>query len=549
MGHGAELRNIDVARREQPSVAVLDRADFPGFGYLLGAPKPWQRSRWGNNPAATRDLLARLVRALPDSADWPCPLKPGVDLDDNPFIPAGYTYLMQFVAHDLVRTEMPFWQAAAQGIGSANLRTEGLMLDALYGGGPPACPAAYASAPSANSNSVGGQARLRLGRVAGHGDGPGVLRDLAPATAGTPAADHAGRRADATVQAADPRNDDNPMLAQLAVLFSLAHNIVADSVQPFRPEARFAYARAIMLAIYHSIIRCDLLPRLLHPAVWRAMNERNASDEQWLWREPGLPLEFSHGAFRSGHAMVRPGYILNDRMGMQDIGAILRQTAGTGGGARMPLTADWIVQWSRFFTLGPAPNYSRRISPTRSSLDFRGVVPHADASLPDSVVFRDLLSAAAAGLWSVDAMIEAILERAPDLVPVGWMFANPARRRSIFAQWLTKAGAATSLLSDDDIAALADDLPLPLFILLEAGLDPILRGRCLGVLGSVVVGEVIFRRLAMERDRLEMLRTAAQTALPADVAAAAAEVDSMPGLVLFVARFGGLDACGELPFI
>ena len=549
MGHEAVLRPLNVTRGQQQSTPALDPADPSGFSHLLGTPQPWQCSRWGNDPGATRDVLTRLVRALPEAPDWPCALKPGVSLDDNPFIPSGYTYLMQFVAHDLIQTHKPFPQSAAMGIGSASSRTGGMMLETLYGGGPAGCPATYEPA-AGNGNAGSDRTRLRLGAIAGHDSSAAMFRDLPRKTAhdDTKVATHAGARAAAAVDAADPRNDDNPILAQLVALFSLAHNIIADKVQPVRPEARFAYARAVMLAIYHGIIRNDLLPRLLHPAVWRAMNERHAASETWLWQQPGLPLEFSHGAFRAGHAMVRPGYILNSRVGEQDIADLLGGNRHTGDATPAPLQPDRVVQWSRFFTLGATPSYSRRISPSRSSLDFRDLLP-ATGDDPDAVTFRDLLSAAAARLWSVDAMIAAIMERAPGLIPLGWMFAVPARRRSIIAQWLTRLRTPANGLTDGDLAALADDPPLPLFILLEAGLDPILRGRCLGVLGSIIVGEVLFQRLAMERSRLEMLRTAAHTALPAELAAAVSGIDSMPGLVQFVARFGGMDDGAGLPFI
>jgi hypothetical protein len=552
MGHGAGLRHIAVVRGAQQTQAAPDARDFPGFGYLLGQPQRWQRSRWGDDPGATRGVLARLCQALPQAADWPGPLKPGIGLDDNPFIPSGYTYLMQFVAHDLLRTTVPFWQATARGAGSANDRGQGMMLNALYGGGPCASPAAYHQ-PAGQTNTAGDTTKLRLGRVADAEPASGIatLRDLprghAAAQRGNAALTpgHAGCPAAQAMHAADPRNDDNPILAQLTVLFSLAHNIIASNVEPVRPEARFAYARAVMLSIYHSIIRCDLLPRLLHPAVWRAMNERSAAAEDWLWQHPEIPLEFSHGAFRIGHAMVRPSYVLNDRLPRLDIAQLL----GTSGVPRAALPADWVLQWSRFFSLGTAPNYSRRIGPTCSSLDFRDLLPAADPSFPDAVSFRDMLSATSVGMWSVEAMIEAIMERTPDVVPVGWTFANAVRRRSLIAQWLREIRHDGGELTDDDIRHLSNDPPLPLFFLLEAGLDPILRGRCLGVLGSVIVGEVMFRRLAVERGRLEMLRTAARTALPMDLADAVAGIDSMPGLVEFVAKFGGLDGCTELPFI
>ena len=555
MGHGAGLRHIDVDREDRQSPAAPDPKDFPGFGYLLGLPQRWQRSRWGNDLDATRGVLARLVQALPQAADWAGPLKPGIGLDDNPFIPSGYTYLTQFVAHDLLRTTVPFWQAAAQGTGSANSRGQGMLLDVLYGGGPSASPAAYLQ-PVAGTNTDVNATKLRLGRIAGAELAPGIctLRDLprtqeaALAGGDAPASGHAGCPAAQAVQAADPRNGGNPILAQLTVLFSLAHNIIARNVEPVRPEERFAHARAVMLAIYHDIIRCDLLPRLLHPAVWRAMNERGADDHEWLWQQPDIPLEFSHGALRVGHAMVRPAYALNDRQPHLDIARLLG-TPGNTGIRHGALPSDWVLQWSRFFSLAAPPNYSRRISPTRSSLDFQDLLPAADPSFPDAVSFRDMLSAASARMWSVEAMIEAIMERTPDVVPVGWTFANAVRRRSMIAQWLTRIQQDGGSLTDDDILHLSNDPPLPLFILLEAGLDPILRGRCLGVLGSVVVGEVMFRRLAEERGRLESLRTAAQAALPADLAAAIADIDSMPALVQFVAKFGGLGACAGMPFV
>jgi Animal haem peroxidase len=561
MGHGTRFRQMAVVQGQQQSTVAADPKDFPGFGYLLGLPRPWQRSRWGDDRAAARGVLARLVEALPATAEWTSPLKPGIAPDDNPFIPSGYTYLMQFVAHDLVQTAVPFWDAAARGIGSANNRSQGMMLDALYGGGPLTCPAAYEHA-AANTNDTESPTRLRLGGIAGAtGSGPGNARDLRRGTRQSGHAprmpEHAGCPLAPAVRAADSRNGDNPILAQLAGLFSLAHNIIADNVQPVRPEARHAYARAIMQAVYHSIIRCDLLPRLLHPAIWRALNERAPNSEDWLWQQSGVPLELSHGALRVGHAMVRPGYILNDWQEQWTVAQIMTGNRGAAGAPCMPLPAesptespaDPIVQWSRLFNLGSTPDYSRRISATRSSLDFRGLLPADETSFPDAVTFRDLLSAAAARMWSVDAMLGAIMERSPGLIPAGGMFANPVRRRSLIAQWLTKIAARSVSLTDADILQLSNDPPLPLFILLEAGLDPILRGRCLGMLGSVIVGEVMFKRLAMERDRLEMLRTAAHTALPADLAAAVAAIDSMPTLVQFAAQFGGFGARTELPFI
>ena len=88
------------------------------------------------------------------------PLRAQLDADDNPFIPSGYTYLLQLVAHDAVQTSVPFWAAAELGLASRNLRSSPLVLDTLYGGGPNASTVAYQVA----GKSAADRTVLRLGR-------------------------------------------------------------------------------------------------------------------------------------------------------------------------------------------------------------------------------------------------------------------------------------------------------------------------------------------------------------------------------------------------
>ncbi len=108
----------------QGLVACPHAFEPTGFGYLLGPPKPEQRSRLGDDPAEALRLLTALSQALPAPAGyWKTPLRPGTHLDDNPFIPSGYTYLLQLVAHDAVQTSVPFWAAAQLGLSSRNLRS------------------------------------------------------------------------------------------------------------------------------------------------------------------------------------------------------------------------------------------------------------------------------------------------------------------------------------------------------------------------------------------------------------------------------------------
>lgn len=567
------------ARAGATGSGTLEPALLEGFCHLLGAPKPGQASGLPADLASARPLLAALAAALPlasspDAAAtgphplWraPLPAKHGrkPNIDDNPTIPAGYTYLLQFVAHDLVQSTVPFWAAAESGTGSRNMRRGGLQLDTLYGGGPATCPVAYQTAGHVADDRY----LLRLGRMQPNPSMPAAqgqcpFRDLARVNviAGLPAGsdprDSVNLPYANQTLTADPRNDDGIILAQLTVLFSIAHNVIARAVASDEPEAKFAHARAALRHIYYRVIADDLLPRLLHPEVRKQIAQRPADDPAWLWHGGDIPLEFSHGAFRVGHAMVRSRYALKAGGGDKlDIVSIVTGNRASAD-SRKPLPASWVVQWSRFFDdLGNEPNYSRRIGPTQSRLDHEGLFVNRNATNADGMTLRDMLGASLARNWSVDALIGTLHAKRPDLFPAGWPLLDPAARHAAIAGWLNGVLArpntpvASKAALSGQVPRLAADLPLPLFILLEAALDPAVEGRHLGVLGSIIVGEVIGRCLARERERLAPLAANAAAALAAGgLWAEIAAIGNMPDFVRFVASHGGMQDCRDAPFI
>jgi hypothetical protein len=156
------------------------------------------------------------------------------------------------------------------------------------------------------------------------------------------------------------------------------------------------------------------------------------------------------------------------------------------------------VNWSRFFPLplgdrGPV-NLSRLLGPTISPLlmddDLFGPI---DESRWHGLPYRDLMSAALAGLWSVEPLIDkikenpkgkALLEKATALKDSAW--------KQHLTEWLQPPPGASGL-GTGDIAALVADPPLPLFVLIEAEKET--EGRSLGVLGSVIVAEVLYALL------------------------------------------------------
>jgi hypothetical protein len=533
------------------SIGMLDPSSFEGFGYLLGKPEPAQRSRLGQDLATARRVVGVLAAAMTRAADrpqWKASLAPGVALDDNPGIPSGYTYLLQFVAHDLVQTDIPFWAAADAGVASRNVRGRGLQLDTLHGGGPSACPVAFSPA----GEEAIDRSLLRVGRVdpgnQKRAEGRCPYRDLARVH--TPAFRHiAANGEDAVVNfdgafqvlAADARNDASTILAQLTALFANLHNIIARAQPAAGPGVVYLHTRSAMLQIYYSVIRHDLLSRVLHPAI----RKHYEGAHEALWAGTGMPLEFTHGAMRAGHAMVQPLYDLNDTVGRgKTIAGVLTANRGAGD-SRRPVTPEWIVQWSRFFALDSVPHFSRRIGARKSSLD-SSLFVNLDAPA-DGTTYRDLLSAALARCWHVDALIEEIQRRAPGLIPSDWPFATRERRRERVGAWLR------GIIGDrpdaaDAIARLTDDPPLPLFVLLEAELDPQVQGASLGVLGSIIAAEVFYRRLHEGQKRVAAVLPRSEEVLGAMWPHLTA-IKTMPDLVRFVAAQPDFAHCHGIPLI
>jgi hypothetical protein len=243
---------------------------------------------------------------------------------------------------------------------------------------------------------------------------------------------------------------------------------------------------------------------ILHPQVHnRYKGLRDAS--QLLDREDGAPLEFSHGAFRFGHAMVRNEYMINgdDTLGIQT--AVLNTTHRSLG--REPLGPEWLVDWARFFApagtgaaelprgAGVAVNFAHKIGPLYTTrLGQQSVMAAKDPAQGQGLAFRDLRSAAYAGMWTVPALCDELRRQGfRDVVP------EYAELKPQIANWLRGAFQdATAEVRDAAVDNLSNDPPLPFFVLYEAahstapGHQP---DRRLGPVGSILVAETIYGAL------------------------------------------------------
>ncbi len=507
--------------------------------------------------------MHRLSRRMDAEIKWPQHNDAAAECWENPLVPSGYTYLLQFVAHDLVHSAIPI--SVAGGLGrTANARHAPLQLETLFGSGPVGTPHIYALDAPADDRRT----KLRLGRMRWKENEPKTgcpFRDIARAPAeNLTGVDRsiAGVRVGLTeALVADPRNDDHAVMSQLTALFALLHNALVDVIRRQERDPgpngqfgaaykRFLCARGALTAIYHKILRNDLMRRVIHPAIYSAYcgpaphfidRPGPATGGAGGWQ---IPFEFSHGAFRFGHAMVRPEYRIND-LSTHDLNNTLEKSSANDP-ANMPLDETWMVQWSRFFAInGSKPNYSRRIGPYLSDgLGNEQIFPAFDATARVGLLYRDLLGAGLAGMWSVDALVAEIGSRRPHFIATSRLLADRRYRADTLRQWLAAAPAYGGLTAAD-IETLANDPPLPFFILFEAMQQP-QAGLRLGPLGSIIVAEVIFGALAGdpyssgEGSLAEQLARVSREFYPANVFQDIPDISDMAQLVEFTTEIAEL---------
>ncbi|GAC1547473.1 MAG: heme peroxidase family protein [Herpetosiphon sp.] len=251
--------------------------------------------------------LRKLADAMTAQADASPTPETEVDDEENTGISAGYTYVGQFIDHDLTFDPASSLQRQNDPDGLTDYRTPRFDLDCLYGRGPDDQPYLYAN------DGV----HMLLGRaVTGSPHDPNS-HDVPRNTPndGEPARGLLG----------DPRNDENLIVSQLQSTMLRFHNCVVDylteqrggNLPPFevaQRAVRYHYQWMILHDFLPTIIGIDTVASILPPQ-HDAQNGTAPIKPRlhyYTWRqEPYIPVEFSVAAYRFGHSMVRPIYRLN----------------------------------------------------------------------------------------------------------------------------------------------------------------------------------------------------------------------------------------------
>lgn len=503
--HGGE--GSAVAPSEDPQSARASRAAVSdtAFDYMFATlAEQFPAHHLPNtDPAATVAALKRLGAAMVE--DPPSPADP-LQSTDNSTMPPVYTYWGQFIDHDLTLNT----DGSSDAVGKVtdadlapvppaqvahdlrNSRDPALNLDSVYGDGPTLDP----THPTAAADQYDG-IKLKVGTVALVNKDGSVPEGV---HVGPPGDDRDLPRANKEALIGDARNDENLIIAQFHTAFLRFHNAAVDWVIANEPDRNtdakiFHRARALTRWHYQWLVVNDYLKTVTlagstDKVVLRGnqfFNPLDTSDEIFM------PLEFSIGAFRFGHSMVRGEYDFNDNFGRPGLSSPTASFflifAFTGRGFPRPffgatdvLPFNWVIDWDRFIHKGaPFPDHYARKIDTKLTPPLRSLSKEGNAE-PDPAIKAILKSLATRNLLRGYLLS----------VPTGQAVAEALGVTPLTPAQLTQGSNAvlTDALTEGGFTTAT---PLWFYILKEAEVQA--DGDCLGEVGSRIVNETIIGQL------------------------------------------------------
>ena len=393
------------------------------------------------------DLLTNLAKTMVEDQTVP----DGNHLNTSPVLFAGFTFIGQFIDHDITLDTTPLDLQLADPDATVNFRTPRYDLDSVYGRGPVNDPAFYDPADPdklllrPNVNGV-----LDVPR---DGNGRAII--------------------------GDPRNDENLIIVQFHKAVVQFHNKLVDyaRAQGMRKEWVFETARRLARWHYQWAVIHDFLPRfvgdgLVGPSgtVYKevagkppVLNVRYYKPTNKDGR-PFMPVEFAVAAYRFAHSIIRPFYVVNqtslDRGGVPIFGP----DGGFNLNGGRPIPSDLVLVWNNILRIEPGTGRPPRKIDTNLSLPLISL-PGSAVPPPDptkDLAVRNTIRGKRVGLPSGQQVARAM--RAPVL------------------------SNATLGLSNDP--GWGGEAPLWFYILKEAELPPY-NGERLGPVGGRIVAEVL----------------------------------------------------------
>jgi len=364
---------------------------------------------------------------------------------------AGFTFIGQFIDHDITFDNTPLALAQADPYATVNFRTPRYDLDSVYGRGPVDDPQFYED----------DGAKLRI-----------VTNDNG--------AEDMPRDGSGHAIIPEARNDENLIVLQFHKAVAKFHNRIVDyaRAQGIRREWVFETARRLTRWHYQWAVTHDFLPRFVgdelvgpNGTVYKEVAGRSPVITLNYYRptnkdgRPFMPVEFAVAAYRFGHSIIRPFYVINQTSLNRGGVPVFGPEGGFNLNGGRPIPADLVMEWKNILPVDPAfPARKPRKLDTKLSLPLTNlpgsVVPPPDPTVHLAV--RNTLRGKRVGL------------------PSGQQVAGAMRVNVL-------SNAALGLSNDPGWAG---EAPLWFYILKEAELPPYNAER-LGPVGGRIVAEVL----------------------------------------------------------
>ncbi len=355
-----------------------------------------------------------MVDATPGANTWGG--SPGPADSD---LPAGMTYLAQFIDHDITFDPTSMLDKANDPDALENFRTPRFDLDSLYGLGPVANPWLYD-----NDDTD----KLLIGRR-------GAERGTAPVDV--------PRNEQERALMGDPRNDVHTIVSQLHLAMIRFHNAVVTMAKgdaslvtgvpatpvgggwggPAPASDTVSFGQIVTLVRWHYqwVVLNEFLPSIVGPQTYEGMWKKEGKSQvrrpdlklYSVRKNPWMPVEFSGAAFRFGHTMVRDSYLLNGVVPPTPVFSPHAGDANPLGDLRgfRALPANWEIEWNRFFDALPGSDPSitqrARAFDTKIAPSLHTLPPRVD-HLSRSLALLNLRRGVALGLPSGEDVERAV---------------------------------------------------------------------------------------------------------------------------------------------